>query len=519
MSVHVSKRLLFSSLVMAVTLPASSLLPHHKEVAPGVHAVGFAHAHGSANSGWIELRDSIVLVDLPRGISFEDYLAEASKAGGKTAQRLVLTSYREGDKEIIESVLESGIEEVVVSRGIAEDLVASSDSVSPAQLRVYSEKARIVDGAVPVDYIPLDGTAAKGTAAVHLPNRKVLFAGPVAVNGPHAPLEGSNSTRWVDAIRRLEGLQAASVVPAFGSWGDAHVLARMRWYLVELRRQVAYGLAMGWRPERIFPTVRFPAEYSVWIPYDRTREEDVKHIYRELTVPDAPFNGQPLSQDDARPHALVLISDRYHEPEHIEIALRKVFEATAVTPHFTFDTRALSSENLGQVQLLVILKDGMIWPDGIERGDKYRIWMTPEQEKAVVDFVEQGGGFLNLHNSMGLYPENGPYLDLVGGRYIGHGPLERFRVTVTNREHPIVRGVEDFSVADEQHTPPYDEDKVHVFLRSRSDDGSREAAAGWAYEPGQGRLVHLAPGHTSEAMEHPMFQRLMRNSVTWLLER
>lgn len=519
MSVPVSKRLLFTSLVMAFALSASSLLPHHEEVAPGVHAVGYAHAHGSANSGWIELRDSIVLVDLPRGIGFADYLAEVSKPGGKTAKRLVLTSYREGDKEIIESVLESGIEEVVVSRGIAEDLVASSDSVSPAQLRVYSEKTRIVDGSVPVDYIPLDRTAAKGAAAVHLPNRKVLLAGPIAVNGPHAPLEGSNSTRWVNAIRRLEGLLPASVVPAFGSWGNAHVLARMRWYLVELRRQVAYGLAMGWRPERIFPTVRFPAEYSVWIPYDTTREEDVKHVYRELTIPDAPFNGQPLSQDDARPHALVLISDRYHEPEHIEIALHKVFEATTVTPHFTFDTRALSSENLGQVQLLVILKDGMLWPDGIERGKKYRIWMTPEQEKAVVDFVEQGGGFLNLHNSMGLYPENGPYLDLVGGRYIGHGPLERFRVMVTNREHPIVQGVEDFSVADEQHTPPYDEDKVHVFLRSRSDDGSREAAAGWAYEPGQGRLVHLAPGHTREAMEHPMFQRLMSNAVTWLLER
>ncbi len=519
MSVPVLKRLLFSSLVMTVTLSAASLLPHHEEVAPGVHTVGFAHAHGSANSGWIELRDSIVLVDLPRGVGFADYLSEVGKAGRKTINRLVLTRYHEGDEKIIESALESGIEEVVVSRGIAEDLVASSDSVSPAQLRVCSEQERIVDGSVPVDYIPLDRTAAEGAAAVHLPNRKVLFAGPVAVNGPRALLEGSNSTRWVDAIRRLEELQPESVVPAFGSWGDGHVLARMRWYLVELRRQVAYGLAMGWQAERIFPTVRFPTEYSVWIPYDSTREEDVKHVYREMTVPTAPFNGQALRRDDASPQALVLISDRYHEPEHIEIALRKVFEATAVTPHFTFDTRALSSENLGRVQLLVILKDGMLWPDGIERGKKYKIWMTPEQEKAVVDFVENGGGFLNLHNSMGLYPENGPYLDLVGGRYIGHGPLERFRVMVTNREHPIVRGVEDFSVADEQHTPPYDEDKVHVFLRSRSDDGSREAAAGWAYEPGQGRLVHLAPGHTREAMEHPMFQRLMRNAVTWLLER
>ena len=161
----------------------------------------------------------------------------------------------------------------------------------------------------------------------------------------------------------------------------------------------------------------------------------------------------------------------------------------------------------------------MLWPNGTERGAKYQIWMTPEQEKAVVDFVEGGGGFLNLHNSMGLYPKGGPYLDLVGGRYIGHGPLERFRVTVVDRDHPITQGVEDFSVADEQHTPPYQEGKVHLLLRNRSDDGEREAAAGWVYEPGKGRLVHLAPGHTREAMEHPMFQRLMRNSVEWLLGR
>ena len=58
--------------------------------------------------------------------------------------------------------------------------------------------------------------------------------------------------------------------------------------------------------------------------------------------------------------------------------------------------------------------------------------MTPEQERAVVAFVDAGGGFLNLHNSMGLYPDDGPYLKLVGGRYIGHGHSERFRVEVVD---------------------------------------------------------------------------------------
>ena len=144
--------------------------------------------------------------------------------------------------------------------------------------------------------------------------------------------------------------------------------------------------------------------------------------------------------------------------------------------------------------------------------------MTPEQERAVVEFVEGGGAFLNLHNSMGLYPPDGPYLNLVGGRYIGHGPLERFRVEVVDPDHAVTRGVSDFSVADEQHTPPYDADKVHLLLRNRSDDG-KVAAAGWAYEPGKGRLCHLANGHTRESLLHPMYQRLMRNAVNWCLRR
>ena len=76
-------------------------------------------------------------------------------------------------------------------------------------------------------------------AAVHLPTRKAVFAGPVGVNGPRAELTGSDSAKWVDAIRKLEALQSSFVVPAFGSWGDAHILACLRWYLGELRRLVA----------------------------------------------------------------------------------------------------------------------------------------------------------------------------------------------------------------------------------------------------------------------------------------
>ena len=107
----------------------------------------------------------------------------------------------------------------------------------------------------------------------------------------------------------------------------------------------------------------------------------------------------------------------------------------------------------------------------------------------------------------------------VGGMFdvpLAERASERFRVEVVDPNHPITRGVADFSIADEQHTPPYDMGKVHLLLRNRSDDGA-VAAAGWVYEPGKGRLCHLANGHTRESLQHPMYQQLLRNAVRWCL--
>src|SRR5262249_14727746 len=162
-----------------------------------------------------------------------------------------------------------------------------------------------------------------------------------------------------------------------------------------------------------------------------------------LTIPFAPFNGSIPNRWSPQPHALVLIGDQPHEPGHIEECLEPVFKATGVVPHFAVDVDTLTADNLGKVRLLFILKDGMQRNGG--QGKQGRVWMTPGQQEAVARFVESGGGFLNLHNSMGLYPPDGPYLNVVGGRYAGHGPLERFSVEIVDPNHFITRGVSNFT--------------------------------------------------------------------------
>ena len=218
-------------------------------------------------------------------------------------------------------------------------------------------------------------------------------------------------------------------------------------------------------------------------------------------------------QSADRPRALAVIGDRYHSPVYIRDNLLPAFARENVPITFIVNHEALTAEALEQVQLLVFLKDGMVWPNGYDHD--HLKWMTPQQEKAVSDFVHNGGGFLALHNSHGIYPPGGLYYKLFGGDYGGHPPPATFTVRVENHDHPVTRGVEDFDTFDEQHMSKYYLGGEYLLLRNIS-RGNKSAPAGWWREPGKGRFVYLAPGHTPEALGHPMMQRLIRNSIRWL---
>jgi Trehalose utilisation/NIPSNAP len=489
-------------------------LPHREEIAPGVHVAGFADRYHSSNCGWVALEDEALLIDLPRGIEVAEFLKLVAATTGKPAKTLVLTHTQDGDRPILLSLRERGITRVMTSPAIRTALIEGPHALDPGALRALGDRTAIGDASTAVEFVPMDDVAGHAGGAVYLSGKRVLFAGPLVVHGPRAALARIDTARWADALRRLEKLDLARVIPGIGTWGGPELLARQRKFLTELRRQVGYEIAQGHAHAGLTERICLPTDCLVWTPYGNATGEDIEHVYNELTVPSAPFQGREPTRSESRPHALVLIGDQPHEPGHLEEGLRPVFEATGVIPHFTVDVRSLSAQNLAKVGLLVMLRDGLQRPSADTRS--YFKWMTPDQERAVVAFVEDGGGFLNLHNSMGLSPEHGPYLALVGGRYIGHGPLERFRVEVVDSDHPVTRGVSGFFTADEQHTPPYDEGRVHLLLRNRS-DGGNSAAAGWVREPGRGRLCHLANGHTLEALLHPMYQRLMCNAVRWCL--
>ena len=224
-------------------------------------------------------------------------------------------------------------------------------------------------------------------------------------------------------------------------------------------------------------------------------------------------NSSSVYMTAKRPQALALVGDRYHSPIHARDALSRALVLENIPVTFIENTSALGAESLSGRQLLIILRDGMNWPNGYEA--EHVQWMTDGQQQAIWDFVHGGGGFLALHNAQGIYPAGGLYYKLFGGDYGGHPEPYVFTVRVEDKNHPVTAGVEDFDIFDEQHTVKYYLDREHLLLRSIA-RSNLSAPAGWWREVGKGRFVYLAPGHTPEALNHPMTQRLIRNAARWL---
>jgi len=227
----------------------------------------------------------------------------------------------------------------------------------------------------------------------------------------------------------------------------------------------------------------------------------------------APQNASKVYMTADRPHVMAWIGDFYHSPVYIRDALAQALVAENMPVTFIEDPALITAESLGKVQILIMFGEGRVWPSGF--GKPPMQWMTEAQQKAIWEFVESGGGFLGMHNVEALYPADGLYYKLLGGSFISHPKPYSFTVRVQNKNHPVTAGVEDFEIVDEQHKVKYNLDEEHLLLRSISQDNTI-TESGWWNEVGKGRMVYLAPGHTRDALMHPMMQRLIRNSLTWV---
>jgi uncharacterized protein len=145
--------------------------------------------------------------------------------------------------------------------------------------------------------------------------------------------------------------------------------------------------------------------------------------------------------------------------------------------------------------------------------------LSDQAKQNLLDFVKGGKGFALSHLSSAAFKEWDEFHKLVGRYWVmgksGHGPRSTFPVKITNKEHPITKGLEDFKTDDELYAKLLGDTPISVLLEADSDFSKKTEPLAFTLEYGQGRVFHECFGHDGKAITHAPVAKLIRQGVEW----
>ncbi len=481
----------------------SERLSHLSEVAPGVYFRLGDMGRGQCNGGYIVCDDYIVAIEAPNPEASAEMFDEVKELSDKPVRFLIVTHGHFDHDGGIGVFTEKDVT-VICNEKLRKRYI--EDSKSGSYIGVADQLALTNNGRT-IELFTAGTVHSATDVFTFLPDEGVLFPGDSVVNA-HSPWIGEcDIQNWIDTLGDLDKLEIKTVCTGHGPAAGAEVLGKLASYFVNLRDEVGYQVAQGRTLETTLEQVEV-FERKEWLVDDNAFVDHIKAVYIQLTAE------LPELEPGLMPHALVLIGDNYHPPNYIPPSLNPVLQKIGMPARFIYDVTKLNAKNLKGIRLLIILRDGMNWP---EPGGENMFWLTEEQEEAIAEFVGNGGGFLALHNSTALKRlDDKPslYRDVLGSSYNGHGPGdEKFDVKVVKTDHPVTAGVKDYVAVDERHTPIIHADDITLLVEAVS--GDKTSVNGYVRTYGKGRVCHLANGHNLDVLQNPEMQKLMANAALW----
>ena len=197
-------------------------------------------------------------------------------------------------------------------------------------------------------------------------------------------------------------------------------------------------------------------------------------------------------------NVLFLGDNGHHQPENRAHQIQPYMAARGIHVVYSDHTADLNDETLRNYHVLVLY------------GNTPHI--TPDQERALFDFVERGGGLVPVHAGIAMFANSDAYTSLVGGTFKSHGH-GTFTTRFLEPDHPALAGVEPFESWDEtyihmRHNP----DKT---VLSVQEENGYEEPWTWVRTHGKGRVFYTAWGHDERTWSNPGFHKLLEQGIRW----
>jgi uncharacterized protein len=207
-----------------------------------------------------------------------------------------------------------------------------------------------------------------------------------------------------------------------------------------------------------------------------------------------------LSDSDPRRVEILVLGheSEHHNSEKLMMYIETPLFQKGINLTYTTDVNDLNETKLSNY-------DGLLIYANHEQ-------ITPEQESALKSFVQGGKALIPIHSASFCFQNSPWYISAVGGQFSTHGTGD-FTVDIVDKDHPIMKGINEFETWDETYVHSQLNPDMHVLMERV--EGDHKEPYTWTREEGKGRVFYTAYGHNEKTWEKKEFQELVANGILW----
>jgi len=214
-----------------------------------------------------------------------------------------------------------------------------------------------------------------------------------------------------------------------------------------------------------------------------------------------------FAQQGKRLEVLFLGDKGHHKPMERIPSLMAALGPKGVNFTYTDDLADLNLQTLSKYDALMVFAN---WNE-----------IDAAAEKALLDFVASGKGFLPIHCASYCFRNSNEYVKLVGGQFWRH-TMDSITTQTTQAAHPIMQGLLPFTAYDETylHSQLQPDNNVLAIREIKADQekdkpGQKTEPYTWTRTHGKGKVFYTAYGHDERTWNQPGFQELIYKAILW----
>jgi uncharacterized protein len=205
---------------------------------------------------------------------------------------------------------------------------------------------------------------------------------------------------------------------------------------------------------------------------------------------------------------------------HAERVLTELGQARGFEVECTKDG-AVFDGDLGKYDCLAFYTSGDLTKGGKDPGQN----LSPAGKEKLLAAVAAGKGVVGFHAATDSFrgPGIDPYIAMLGGEFVSHGPQQVAKVSIASPKFPGVSTAEALSLNEEWYALCKFAPNLHVILVQETagmQGGEYQRPpfpATWARRHEKGRVFYTSYGHREDIWTNPKVQDLMLGGIAWTL--